>query len=84
MPGEVTVSISVSGILKNETLMTEALSATDRVQATEFGWDGSSTDGKLAGDFFLASFSMTGEYQGATTFEATFESAGAVTLTAAT
>ena len=83
MPGEITVSISVSGILTDETLATEALSATDRVLATEFGWPGSVSNGKMAGDFFLASFGITGEYQGAATFEATFESAGTVTLTAA-
>ena len=33
---------------------------------------------------FLASFGITGEHQGAATFEATFESAGTVAFTAAT
>lgn len=82
-PGEVQVAISVAGVLKDETLATEALSTTDRVQPTEFSWPGASTPGKLAGDFFLSSFGMTGEYQGAATFEAEFLSTGQVTLTAA-
>lgn len=83
-PGIVSAEISVAGILKDETLATEAVSTTDRVQATEFGWPGASTAGKLAGDFFLSSFTITGEYQNAATFEATFVSTGAVALTAAT
>jgi predicted secreted protein len=83
-PGQIDVSISVAGVLKNETLIQEALDAADRVQATEFRWPGSITDGKLAGDFFLATFGITGEYQGHATFEATLESAGVVAFTAAT
>jgi TP901-1 family phage major tail protein len=82
-PGQIDVSITVAGILKNETLIQESLDAADRVQATEFRWPGSVTNGDLTGDFFLASFGITGEYQGAATFEATFESAGAVAFTAA-
>lgn len=83
-PGQIDVSLTVAGILKNETLIQESLDAADRVQATEFRWPGSVSNGKLAGEFFLSSFGITGEYQGAATFEATFESAGAVTFTAAT
>lgn len=81
MPGEVAVSISISGITKEATLRDEALLATDRVLPTEFTLPGA-TPGKFAGDFFLASYTETGEYQGAGTFEATFESAGTVTYTA--
>ena len=83
-PGQIDISINVAGILKNETLIQESLDAADRVQATEFRWPGSVSNGKLAGDFFLASFGITGEHQGAATFEATFESAGTVAFTAAT
>lgn len=81
-PGEVGVEISVSGVLKDETLIQEAISTTDRVAPTEFGWPGT-TPGKLAGDFFLQSFNVTGEYKGAATFEATFVSTGTVAFTAA-
>ena len=82
-PGEVSVSISVSGVLKDESLVQEALSTADRVQPTEFRWPGAATEGKLAGDFFLKSFEMGGEYQAHGTFSAEFLSAGAVTFTAA-
>lgn len=83
-PGQIDVSITIAGILKNETLIQESLDAADRVQPTEFRWPGSVSNGKIAGDFFLSSFGITGEYQGAAPFEATFESAGAVAFTAAT
>jgi predicted secreted protein len=76
---------SVSGVLLNESLRAEALSTSDRIAATVFtypGFDGSpaNTHG-FSGEFFLASYSETGEYQGAVTFEATFQSAGQVTYT---
>lgn len=83
-PGEITVEISLSGIIQSDVLRAESLSATDRVLPTEFELPGSVGAGKFAGDFFLASYSETGEYQGAATFEATFQSAGAVTYTAPT
>jgi TP901-1 family phage major tail protein len=86
-PGQIDVSISVSGVVVSEQLRTESLSASDRVQATLFqyqdGYEGSpnNTHG-FSGDFFLASYTETGEYQGAVTFEAEFQSAGAVTYSA--
>lgn len=83
-PGEHSMSITVAGITKADTLRVEALNTTDRVLPTEFGFPGSVSNGKIAGDFFLAGYTETGEYQGAATFEATFESAGALTYTAAT
>lgn len=82
-PGEVTVEITVAGILKDETLITESVSTSDRVQYTRFEWPATVTAGRLDGDFFLSAFSITGEYQGAATFEATFVSTGAVAFTAA-
>jgi predicted secreted protein len=82
-PGQVDVSISCSGIVVNETLRNEALGTTDRVQATQFiyqGFDNSPTNTHgWSGEFFLASYSETGEYQGVVTFEAEFQSAGPVT-----
>lgn len=83
--GQVDVSISVSGILVNDQLVTESLSATARTQQTAFtfnsGWTGSPDHLTFSGSFFLASFEIGAEYQGATTFSAEFQSAGAVTLT---
>lgn len=81
-PGEVAVEITVAGILKNETLIQESVSTTDRVQAMSFEWPGG-TPGSLSGDFYLSAFSITGEYQGAATFEATFVSSGTITFAAA-
>lgn len=86
-PGQVDVSISVSGIVLNEVLRNESLSTSDRVATTQFtykeGFEGSPADSHgFSGDFFLASYSETGEYQGMTTFEAEFQSAGPVTYTA--
>lgn len=82
-PGQVDVSISVSGILASEQFMAEALNTSDRVQTMELRWPGASSVGKFRGDFFLEGFTLTGEYQGAATFEATFQSAGAITFTPA-
>lgn len=86
MPGQVSVSISVSGVILSEQFQSEALSASDRVQTMQFiigGYGGSpaNTHG-YSGEFFLASFTLTGEHNGVATFEATFESAGTVTYTA--
>lgn len=86
-PGQVDVSISVSGVMLAEgALRSEALSASDRIAPTQFiflGFEGSpaNTHGFI-GDFFLSSYKETGEYQGAVTFEAEFQSAGVVTYTA--
>lgn len=83
-PGQLDVSISVSGILVNDSLLNEALSATARNQTTSFGiansWAGSPDHLTLSGSFNLASFELGAEYQGAVTFSAEFQSAGAVTL----
>jgi TP901-1 family phage major tail protein len=84
LPGQVDVSISVSGISVAGTgaLRTEAIGTTDRVQPTEFQIPGAGIGGTFTGEFFLASFSQTGEYNGAATFEAEFQSAGPITYVA--
>jgi predicted secreted protein len=83
-PGQLDVSISVAGILTSDALRQEALQTSDRTQTTTFrmpdGWVGSPSMSLMSGNFFLAGYSESAEYQGAVTFEATFESAGAVTL----
>ena len=78
--GEVSVEISISGVAVGAVLRTEALTVADRVPATEFRYGATE---KFAGDFFLASYKETGEYKGAATFEATFQSASTVTYTPA-
>ena len=82
-PGQVDVSLSVSGVLINDTLRAEALGTSDRVAPMQFLYNsGVSPDSGFTGDFFMASYNETGEYQGSVTFEAEFQSAGTVTYTA--
>lgn len=81
VPGQVDVSISVSGLALNDTLRIESLNSTDRTQITQFIFGSGSPDRAFAGNFFLASYKETGEYQGSVTFEAEFQSAGTVTYT---
>lgn len=84
-PGQVDVEITVAGVAVGDGLRTEALSTSDRVQSTYFryfGFEGSPADTHgFVADFFLANYSESAEYQGAVTFEATFQSAGPVTYT---
>ncbi len=83
-PGQVEVAISVSGILTSDQLLTEALTTSSRTQTTTFtfpgGFVGSPDHLVFSGSFFLASIKLGAEYQGAVTFDAEFQSAGAVTL----
>jgi len=76
--GQVAVNMTVSGVAKNHTLLVESLVVGDRTQSTIFVYTGG---GKIAGQFFLASYAETGEYNGAVTFEAELQSHGAVTYT---
>ena len=76
--GQVSVTMSVAGVAKNHTLLIESLAAGDRTQSTVFEYPGG---GKIQGLFFLASYAENGEYNGAATFEAEFQSHGPVTYT---
>ncbi len=88
-PGQLDVTINVSGLLVSGALRDEALDTSDRVKPTEFifgGFQGSpasSNTNGYSGEFFMSSFNITAEYQGAVAFEATFESAERVSYTAA-
>jgi predicted secreted protein len=77
--GQLDISISVSGVLMNDTLRDEALNADDRVAPTAFEIGTTSPTDGYSGNFFMESYNEGGEYQGHGTFEATFQSAGAVT-----
>lgn len=77
-PAEVQVSMSVSGVAKNNTLLQESLSTTDRQQSMTFEFPGGD---KISGEFNIITFSINGEYNGAATFEAEFQSAGLVSFT---
>lgn len=88
-PGQVDVNISVSGVLVpgNSAVLSEALSTSDRVAAMQFifgGFEGSPANTwGFIGDFFMSSLNFSGEYQGAVTFEAEFQSTGPVSYTSA-
>lgn len=73
-PGQKSVDISVSGVVTNRVLIKDA--ARDAMGgAVVMTWpDG----GTMTGNFKLTSFTSTGEYNGAETFDATFQSSAEV------
>lgn len=76
-PGQVNVNMSVSGVLANDDLRALAIS-TDGLKARTLEYpDG----GTLTGDFFLASYSETHEYNAASTFESEIQSSGTIIYT---
>lgn len=78
--GESTVDISLSGVLKSETLATDWM-AGDRVGAVTMTYPNGRV---ISGDFFLASYNETGTYNDATTFEGALQNTGDVTFVAGT
>jgi predicted secreted protein len=79
VPGENQVTLSISGLVKDRRLI-EDFFAGNRTKAIAFTF--ASSGGTLSGDFYLASLTETGEYNGAATFDAELQSTGAVTYTA--
>lgn len=75
-PGDKSIEISVSGVATDTVLLTNAMSTSDISGSFSLAWDSNT----LSGTFMVASFSQTGEYNGAVTFEATLQSSSAVTL----
>jgi len=83
IPGLKTVELPLSGVLKNLELMRAFFSAAGGSQM--FAINITYADGStVAGDFMLASFSETGESNGAKTFDSTWQSAGEITFLAGT
>ena len=77
-PGNRTVDISVSGVMVDDELRALILAATDSVVLESISIvypDG----GSIEGSFYLNSYSETGEYQDAVTFEASLQSSGPIT-----
>lgn len=73
-PGSRDVKIPISGVTKSS-LLREAFFNGDVLHAVELEYaDG----GTLTGDFFLATYSETGEYNGAITFSTELQSSGEV------
>jgi TP901-1 family phage major tail protein len=77
--GENQVTIGISGVTKNDALKVDWFAGTRTQTATITYEDG----GVLTGQFFLASYSDTGTYNDANTFEADLQSTGVVTYTPA-
>lgn len=77
LSAEDTVDISLSGVSKDNVLKADWFGGT-RTRAATLTYPDNST---ISGNFFLASFSETGPYNDATTFEASLQSSGVVTYT---
>lgn len=84
-PGVRSADITVAGITSDEVLIAEIMtgvtgrtlkSATVNLPSTL------AVPGDVTGDFFISSFEITGEHDGAVEFTATLQSAGALTYTA--
>jgi len=79
--GVISLSLTCSGILKNDALADWSSDPTDVLKTMTFVVTGIGT---YSGQFGIASFTAGGnEGAEAATFQATFESAGAITFTAA-
>lgn len=73
-PGSRDIKIPISGVTK-ESLLRESFFTGDVLHAVVLTYpDG----GTLTGDFFLASYSETGEYNGAITFSTELQSSGEI------
>ena len=87
-PGSRSMDIPVSGILTDAVLLDEINAATTSVSLQsveiEYPLGSNSVAATSAGDFFLANFNITGEHDGSVTFDATLQSSGEITYTAAT
>jgi predicted secreted protein len=77
-PGESTIDISMSGVLKSDVLAALWFSAV-KIAAISITYPNGRV---VAGDFFLASYNETGAYNDATTMECAWQNTGAVTFTA--
>ena len=72
--GQNEVTLTISGVTKSNVLLTDWFAGT-RTRAVVVTYpDG----GEISGNFFLSSYTDTGPYNDATTFEATLVSTGAV------
>jgi len=81
LPGLKSVELSISGQVKNLEGLRAALATGSQIYAGTVTYP----DGSAVGaDFFMGSFTDTGEYNGLYTFDITLSSSGAVTFTAGT
>lgn len=84
-PGVRSAEISVAGITSDEVLIAEIMTGIGArtLKAAKVNLPSElSVPGDITGDFFVSSFEITGEHDGAVEFTATLMSAGALTFTA--
>jgi len=76
--GTSTLDLSVSGVVKNLELLRSVIENESKMYAFTLTY----TDGSIiAFDGFFATYSQTGEHNGAYTFDSSFQSSGAYTFT---
>lgn len=81
-PGMISLDLSVSGVTKDATFRAHALEMASPVLLEDVTLeypDGS----QIEGDFFMPSYSESGETAGAITFDATLQSSGTIVYTPA-
>lgn len=79
--GSQAIDISLSGITKNLELLRSCIVNASKIYTLQITWPDNSI---IDLDGFLASYSSTGEFNGAETFEASFQSSGEYTFTPGT
>ena len=77
-PGSQSLDVSLSGVTKDLSLLRSNIENSSQIYALEFAYENGS---KLTLDGFMASYAATGEFNGAETFEASFQSSGTFTFT---
>ena len=76
LPAENQIDLSISGVTREDQLKTDWFAGTRTKAVTITYPDG----GIISGTFYMATFSETGPYNDATTFEAELQSTGIVTF----
>lgn len=79
-PGQSELNMTVEGVFASDTILSEALDTSSGLVAHTLEFDDGAT---IEGDFFLATFELTGEYNGVATYSFELQSSGEVTYTAA-
>lgn len=77
-PGEKQIDLTVGGVTKDDVLRAVAFTEPGIFEDMTLEYPDGSV---IAGDFFLANYNESGEYNDAITFEATLQSSGVFTYT---
>ena len=78
IPGAKNVELPFSGMVKNLEMLRAIMGTGSQIYAVTLTYSDGSV---VAGDFALANYSETGEFNSAYTFDVTLQSSGAVTFT---